>query len=464
MTLSTQPSSPWVGRAVLVVAVTVTLFFSSGFSIAADGWKAGVDRAVITPEKPMWMAGYAARNRPAEGKLHDLWAKAFALEDPQGRRAVVVTLDLCGIDRVFAKQVCDALQQKHKLDRSQIVISVSHTHSGPVVERNLTPMYFIDDAQRKQVSEYTDRLRDQVIEIAGRALAELKPAVLHWGHGRATFAVNRRDNTEAEVPDLRAAGKLRGPFDHDVPVLAVKTAAGEPLAILFGYACHATVLDGYQWSGDYPGNAMIELEKRHPTATAMFVAGCGADQNPIPRRKVELAEVYGQQLAAAVDEVLHSPMQKVKGALSTTFREIDLPFGPLPDRQQLERDRENKDKYIASRAKLLLEEIDAGRPLRKTYPYPVQTWRLGDAVHMVWLGGEVVVDYALRFKEDIPPAKAWISGYANDVMAYIPSRRVLAEGGYEGGGAMVYYGLPTAWSEEVEKLIVDEVGRQAGVK
>ena len=431
---------------------------------AADGWKAGVGRAVITPEKPMWMAGYAARNRPAEGKLHDLWAKAFALEDSHGRRAVVVTLDLCGIDRVFVTQVCEALQQKHKLERRQIVISVSHTHSGPVVERVLTPMYFIDDAQRKQVQEYTDRLRDQVIEIAGHALAGLKPAVLHWGHGRATFAVNRRNNKEAEVPDLRAAGKLRGPSDHDVPVLAIKSAGGEPLALLFGYACHATVLDGYQWSGDYPGNAMIELEKRHPTATAMFVAGCGADQNPVPRRRVELAEVYGQQLAAAVDEVLHGPMQEVKGALSTTFREIDLPFGPLPDRQQLERDLQNKDKYIASRAKLLIEQIDAGRPLAKTYPYPVQTWRLGDRVHMVWLGGEVVVDYALRLKQDIPSAKAWISGYANDVMAYIPSRRVLAEGGYEGGGAMVYYGLPTAWSEEVEKLIVDEVGRQAAAE
>lgn len=461
MRSSTRTRIPVARRAVLIVAFALSLFFASGVSVAADGWKAGVGRVVITPEKPMWMAGYAARNRPAEGKLHDLCAKALALEDSQGRRAVVVTLDLCGIDREFTNGVCEALAQKHKLERSQIVVCVTHTHSGPVVERNLTPMYFIDDAQRKLVKEYTDRLRDRVIEIAGRALAELKPAVLHWGHGRATFAVNRRDNKEAEVPDLRAAGKLRGPFDHDVPVLAVKTAAGEPLAILFGYACHATVLEGYQWSGDYPGNAMIDLEKRHPTATAMFVAGCGADQNPIPRRRVELAEVYGQQLAAAVDEVLGKPMQEVKGELSTTFREIELPFGPLPDRQQLDRDQQNKDKYIASRAKLLIEQIDAGRPLKKTYPYPVQTWRLGDAVHIVWLGGEVVVDYALRFKQDIPPAKAWIAGYANDVMAYIPSRRVLAEGGYEGGGAMVYYGLPTAWSEEVEKLIVEEVGRQA---
>jgi hypothetical protein len=444
-----------------IVALATALTLACGFTRAADGWKAGVGRVVITPEKPMWMAGYAARNRPAEGKLHDLWAKGLALEDPQGRRAVVVTLDLCGIDRVFTNQVCEALAQKHKLERSQIVVAVTHTHSGPVVERNLTPMYFIDHEQRQLVRDYTMRLRDQVIDIADKALADLKPAVLHWGHGRATFAINRRNNNEAEVPDLRAAGKLRGPFDHDVPVLAVKTAAGEPVAIVFGYACHATVLDGYQWSGDYPGNAMIELEKRHPTATAMFVAGCGADQNPLPRRKVELSEIYGQQLAAAVDEVLRGPMQKLEGELSTTFREIELPFGPLPDRQQLQRDQQNEDKYIASRATLLLEQIDAGRPLAKTYPYPVQTWRLGDAVHLVWLGGEVVVDYALRLKDDIPPAKAWIASYANDVMGYIPSRRVLAEGGYEGGGAMVYYGLPTAWSEEVEKLIVDEVGRQA---
>jgi hypothetical protein len=431
-------------------------------SRAADGWKAGVGRVVITPQTPMWMAGYAARNRPAEGKLHDLWAKALALEDAQGRRAVVVTLDLCGIDRVFAVQVCEALEQRHKLDRSRIVLSASHTHSGPVVERNLTPMYFIDDAQRKLITEYTSNLREQVVEIAGQALADLKPAVLHWGHGRATFAVNRRDNKEVEVPDLRTAGNLRGPFDHDVPVLAVKSSEGTPLAILFGYACHATVLDGYQWSGDYPGNAMIELEKRHPKATAMFVAGCGADQNPLPRRKVELAEAYGQQLAAAVDEVLRRPMLKVEGQLSTMFREIELPFGPLPDRQQLQRDQQDKDKYIASRAKLLVQQIDAGRPLSKIYPYPVQTWRLGDAVHIVWLGGEVVVDYAMRIKEDIPPAKAWIAGYANDVMAYIPSRRVLAEGGYEGGGAMVYYGLPTVWAPEVEEAIIAEANRQAG--
>jgi hypothetical protein len=410
----------------------------------------------------MWMAGYAARTRPAEGKLHDLWAKALALEDSKGRRAVLVTLDLCGIDRQLSGEIRKALAEKQKLDRSQIVLCVSHTHSGPVVERNLAPMYFLDAEHRKHVADYTTRLREQVIDIVDKAFDGLKPAVLHFGRGTATFAVNRRNNTEAEVPDLRAAGQLRGPFDHDVPVLAIKTEEGEPLAILFSYACHATVLDGYQWSGDYPGDAQIELEKRHPGVAAMYVAGCGADQNPVPRRKVELSGIYGQQLAAAVDEVLRGPLKKIDGPLTMSYREIDLPFETLPTREQIERDRESQDKYVASRAKMLLEKIDAGQPLSKTYPYPIQAWRFGDELQVVWLGGEVVVDYALRLKDELAPRQGWIVGYANDVMGYIPSRRVLQEGGYEGRDAMVYYGQPTAWSDEVEKLIVDEVKRQAG--
>jgi len=81
----------------------------------------------------------------------------------------------------------------------------------------------------------------------------------------------------------------------------------------------------------------------------------------------------------------------------------------------------------------------------------------------VFLGGEVVVDYALRLKRELSPHTTWVAGYANDVMAYIPSRRVLLEGGYEGGGAMVYYGLPSAWTVEVEKQIVARVRSQVGM-
>ena len=109
---------------------------------------------------------------------------------------------------------------------------------------------------------------------------------------------------------------------------------------------------------------------------------------------------------------------------------------------------------------MLLDEMDNGKPLRQTYPYPVGVWRIGDEIQFVILGGEVVVDYAIRLKAELSGTKTWVAGYSNDVMAYIPSRRVLREGGYEGGGAMVYYGLPTVWSPEVENQVVKEVHRQ----
>jgi hypothetical protein len=109
---------------------------------------------------------------------------------------------------------------------------------------------------------------------------------------------------------------------------------------------------------------------------------------------------------------------------------------------------------------LLLANIADGKPLSQTYPYPVQVWRLGPELAFVTLGGEVVVDYAVRLKQELGREKTWVAGYSNDVMAYIPSRRVLGEGGYEGGGAMVYYSLPCPWAPEVEEMIVRSVHEQ----
>ncbi|MEZ6079978.1 MAG: hypothetical protein R3C56_31180 [Pirellulaceae bacterium] len=91
---------------------------------------------------------------------------------------------------------------------------------------------------------------------------------------------------------------------------------------------------------------------------------------------------------------------------------------------------------------------------------PSAAWSIGDDLQFVTLGGEVVVDYAIRLKSELTGPATWVAGYSNDVMAYIPSRRVLAEGGYEGGGAMVYYGLPSVWSPEIENDIVVEAHRQ----
>lgn len=450
-------------RVFSLLLASLTLAVSPAAAHAADQWQAGVAKANITPPQFMWMAGYASRDHVAEEKLTDLWAKALVLQDPQGQRAVLITLDLIGVDRPLSQSICTKLMEKHGLKREQIAINCSHTHTGPVVARNLRPMHYLQLAaeQAKLVDDYATFLEEEVQKVVDAAFSNLAPSQVAWGSGRATFATNRRTNVEAKVPELRELGQLNGPNDHDVPVLAVRSLEGKLRAVAFGYACHSTVLASFQWSGDYPGFAQIALEEKHPDMVALFWAGCGGDQNPLPRRTVELAKHYGQTLASSVEAVLAAPMTPVSGSLAASYQEIDLPLGALPTRDDLVRDTQSKDKYIAARATTLLEDVDAGRPLPQTYPYPVSLWRIGPDVQWVFLGGEVVVDYAVRLKAEMTGAKTWVAGYSHDVMAYIPSRRVLMEGGYEGGGAMVYYGLPAPWSAEVEEQIVAEAHRQA---
>jgi neutral ceramidase len=243
-----------------------------------------------------------------------------------------------------------------------------------------------------------------------------------------------------------------------VPVLCLRDMEGKVRTVVFGYACHATVLSFYQWCGDYPGFAQLELEKRYPDATALFFAGCGADQNPLPRRTVDLAEGYGKQLAGAVEAVLKAPMASVRPTMKNAYATVDVPFGELPTREKLVQDTASKNQYIAARAKKLLKDLEKNGTLKQNYPYPVQAWQLGGDLTWVALSGEVVVDYSLRFKKEL--GKVWVAGYSNDVLAYIPSLRVLKEGGYEGDTSMIYYGHPCAWGPRIEELIVRTVHEQ----
>lgn len=442
------------------VAVITFVVAGQGAIARADGWKAGAARAAITPKQPMWMAGYGSRTKPSEGAIHDLWAKVLVLQDSTGRKAALVTLDLCGIGRELSLKIRDRLKAEIGVDRDRAVLACSHTHSGPVVGDNLIGMYPLDDAQRQLVQKYADFLADSIVETAVKADRALAPATLGWGTGRADFAVNRRNNQEPQVPAAREKLGLQGPVDHDVPVLQVLGSDQKPLAVVCGYACHCTVLSGYQFCGDYAGFAQVAIEKNNPGVQAMFVAGCGGDQNPLPRRTVELAENYGGQLGEAVQRVLGARLQPITTPLNAAYSEIDLDFGALPTREQLDKDAKSTTLAIANRAKSLIKTIESKGSLPTSYPYPVQAWRLGELT-WVFLGGEVVVDYSLRIKRNLGSSHTWVSAYSNDVCAYIPSLRVLKEGGYEGATSMIYYGQPTIWSEKVEDQIIDAVNRVA---
>lgn len=449
-------------RRVLVCGALALVAFTFG-TLQADppGWRAGVAKAKITPEKPLWMAGYSSRTRAAEGTIHDLWIKVLALEAPNRHRAVIVTSDLLGFPKAIADKICEGLHEQCGLEREQIMLTCSHTHSGPVLGSVLEDCYPLDDAQKALIAEYSTALDKKVVGAVAQALAAMAPATLATGAGEATFAVNRRNNREPNVPKLRESGTpLQGPSDRAVPVMTIKDPNGQLRAVVFGYACHNTTLCDYQWCGDYAGFAQLDIEQKHPGALAMFYIGCGADQNPIPRRSLELAEKYGTMLAAAVEEVLGKPMQLIEPELKTAFAIVDLPLQPLPAESEL-RALAKGANYRARWAARMLNLLAQKQPLPTSYPYPVQAWKLGKDQRWIALGGEVVVDYAIKLKAQYG-TRTWVAGYANDVMSYIPSRRVWEEGGYEQGAFDVYGMRAKGWTGDVEDKVLHGVEQLVG--
>jgi len=412
-------------------------------------WRVGSARTDLTPTEPLWMAGYAARKHPAEGTAHPLRAKALVIEDRQARRVVIVTMDLIGDN--FTRELCEAIARRaHQLtgiERERIVFNFSHTHCGPVecVNDGALVTYGLNAEQQAAVNRYTQTLEDKLVKLIEEASKRLRPGKLAYGEGEVTFAKNRR---ERYLPD--------GPVDHTVPVLRVRDENDKLLVVLFGYACHTATLTGdfFQYNGDYAGFAQSTFETAHPGSTAMFLAGCGADVNPHPRGQLELAKQHGKSLAAAVDRALAEELHPIDGPLTIALERVDLPFVDPPTREDLQRRRGEGNVYEQRLTEVLLERIAKMGALKTVYPCPVQVVRFGEDLSLVALPGEPVVDYALRLRKQFEGRRLWVAGYSNEVFAYIPSERVLAEGGYEAAGAMKYFGWHGPFKPGVEDRVV----------
>ena len=442
-----------------VSAGAAGLGLSTQFSLdafaARQEWKAGLAQVIITPQKPLWMAGYASRTKPSEGVIQELYAKALALEDHSGKRAVLVTSDLLGFPAVVSHNIAARVEKQHHLTRDRLLLSSSHTHGGPVVDKMLRLMYPMNSQQWADVEAYTSELEDKIVNLVGASLKSLRPARLGFGHGETGFGMNRRARTKEEI--VIGVNK-EGPVDHDVPVLRVDDTRGKLRAVVFGYACHNTTgVDTMQFSGDYAGFAQAWLEKHQAGATALFIEGCGGDANPYPRGSIQLAQQHGEELAAAVEKELVRELQSVRGPLKTAYEEFPVAFATPPSREELQAQLESKDVYHRNWAGAMLKILDQDGHLPAEYPYPVEVWQFSQDLTLIALGGEVVVDYDLRLKKELGAEKLWVAGYSNDVFAYIPSLRVLKEGGYEGGGAMIYYGQPGPFAPSVEETIIGKV-------
>ena len=163
---------------------------------------------------------------------------------------------------------------------AQIILNSTHNHSGPVTRNSLMPFHDFTPDDLHRIGVYTRDIEQKAIDAAAEAFGCLAPATLSLGAGQADFAVNRRNNPDSDIPkSLPHRARLRGPVDHRVPVIAVRSPAGGLLAVVFAYSCHPVMTPESVWSGDFPGFAMLDLEQAHPKAMALFCQGCGGDQN-----------------------------------------------------------------------------------------------------------------------------------------------------------------------------------------
>ncbi|MEY4939646.1 MAG: hypothetical protein RIQ93_1381 [Verrucomicrobiota bacterium] len=410
-------------------------------------YQVGVARIDVTPGYPIRLTGYASRTTESEGVAQRLWAKGLAIATVAGGAPfVLLTVDNCGIPATLRAEVLKRLQPRG-VTSERFAIAFSHTHTGPCVTGVLENIFMqeIPAAQKATIDRYTGELTDQLAQIATRALDAMQPARLSWAIGKAGFAANRR------TPG--------GVADQDLPLLAVRSPDGKLRAVLANYACHATTLPGEinQLHGDWPGCAQESIEANHPGLTALIAIGCGAECNPQPRPGLDFARQHGKAVAAEVDRLLTSELKPITGNLTGRARKIMLPFDRHPTRAEWEVKAKNPQAGIAYHARKNLGRLDRGEKLPTHLPYLVQAWSFGDDLAMVFLPGEVVADYSLRLKKEFAGSRLWVNAYSNDAPAYIPSRRVLAIGGYEGAGAMVYYDQPTRFAPEVEELIVAAV-------
>jgi hypothetical protein len=415
-------------------------------------WKAGAATTVITPAESMWLAGWASRSEPSRGTLSELSAAALALEDGRGSRLVLLAVDLIAVSRAIAAEVAGRARLRWGLPRDRLLICASHTHHGPEVRPDKVPFFRIPPEYARRIAPYVDWLVSRLVEVIGAALDALEPARLAAGLAAASFAHNRRGDALA---------------DRDVPVLAVTAADGSRRrrALVFGYACHNTTPppDDVRYCADYAGFARTALASRDPDIVSLFLAGAGADLDPAPRGSVELARRHGEALAEAVWRSLTTPgaLREVAGPLRVAYDEVPLDLGPLPSLEALQADATSDDLPARTKAEFLLGRFGRGEPLERSYPCPIHVARLGDGPLLVALGGEPVVDYAheIRRRHAGDAGLVWVAGYANDMFGYVPTARVLREGGYEGTRSVLWSALPAPFAASTELCVLGLVDR-----
>jgi hypothetical protein len=430
-----------------------TLVLGTLLGAAGEPVSVGVARVDITPTYPIRLNGFGFRRAESAGVRQTIWAKALAIgDDHSGDGPVVlITADTLGIPDRLTRQLAEQLAADG-LRPGRLAIMATHTHTAPMIH-HVSPTLFgmpIPPDHQTHIDRYSDELAAKLLEVARGALRDRRPSRLKWGIGQVGFAANRRTKG--------------GPVDHDLPLLAVYDMSDQLRAVWVNYACHCVTLSDNLISGDWAGYAQSEIERLHPGCTALVSIGCGADANPdsgVTGDRADIAQAQGVQIASEAKRLLSISLVSLASPIVSRQQRLRLPLAELPSRERWH-ELAARDGAVGFHARTQLARLDRGEALLSEIEYPIQCWQFDGQLAMVFLPGEVVVDYALRLKRELDRHRLWINAYANHCPGYVPSERILREGGYEGGGAMVYYDIPGPYAAGLEQAIVDVVRQQVG--
>lgn len=419
----------------------------------------GAAKIDITPELPIRLSGYQGRPGEATRIGTPLAARALAIGADADQPAIIIAAEIIGVSDAIRTQVVQALAASHRIAPERVAICTTHVHTGPALA-GVIPYMFSRDLPAEEaarIARYTATLTQKLIEVAQAALKARQPGLLAWGEGKADFAMQRRSVVDGK---WRTFGTVpAGPADHALPMLRASDARGSVRAVLAGYACHCTTLEGadnyvhHDWAGD----AARRIETAHPGTIALVTIGCGADANPQPRGAKNVT-AHGEKIATEVSRLLASSLRPLGGVTGAKYLRVELPLDRAVPRAELAERAANKQRVqISYAATQYLRKLDSGEGLPAAVTLPVQAWTFGRDLAMVFLGGEVVSEYGLRLKRELDGLRLWVSAYSNDVPCYVPSARMFPEGGYEVDGSMDYYGFPTRLALGTEDKLIGAV-------
>ncbi|NQX64228.1 neutral/alkaline non-lysosomal ceramidase N-terminal domain-containing protein [Paenibacillus qinlingensis] len=428
--------------------------------------KFSLTTAEITPQGPIFLAGFGDRTHKSEGVHEPLFAKAALIQ--ANTTLLIITLDVVGSDRSFIVGIKNILEEKFGLKHEEVLINFSHTHHSVALtgadERLRVGLFSIGKDFSEDVSFY-GYIRDTLVSIVDECFSQLEEGTLLLGRGTSDFAISRRKLT---ADGVKWAPYPEAEIDKDLIVLKLVDQENEVRGILYNYGCHPTSMssDNYMISNDFPGTTSRYLEETYPGVTALFLQGCAGELKPIKSADGDIfkscslteMEEAGRDLAKDIISILEEqPFTPIRCSFRTILVDplLYMEQTGIPFYENIINDSKVGD-FRKRGAHRTIEQIQDGSVKDRT-PIYLSIWHLDEETRLIAMEGEISTEYSLLLKSMFPGGKTIVLGYTNGVYYYVPTRKMIAEGGYEVDCNYCFGGFRGSFVPEIEDIIIGQI-------